>query len=248
MPSFIACGSARQGHAHQSERPRRPRPFPEQGRNAIDIRGWLKAWAVRHERRAAPQASHSGKSRRVHRSEGGEHTPAPPCDSMLAVDPVPRPTTIFERTWLSIDRYPTSRFRASCGDSSAAGAPLGAGAAAGAVAGAPKAASALERISLIGTAGSEPLKVAEPATITLAPAAAATSTLAAESPPSTWMSRLGHWLRSAATLAIMSGMNDWPPKPGSTVITSAMSISERYGEMASTGVPGFTAMPTFIPA
>ena len=43
-------------------------------------------------------------------------------------------------------------------------------------------------------------------------------------------------------------MNDWPPKPGSTVMTSTMSSSSRYGSRADSGVPGLTASPAARPA
>ena len=43
-------------------------------------------------------------------------------------------------------------------------------------------------------------------------------------------------------------MNDWPPKPGSTVITSTMSSSSLYGSSADSGVPGLTARPAARPA
>lgn len=40
-----------------------------------------------------------------------------------------------------------------------------------------------------------------------------------------------------------SGMNDWPPNPGSTVMISTWSTSSRKGNTASRGVPGFKATP-----
>ena len=43
-------------------------------------------------------------------------------------------------------------------------------------------------------------------------------------------------------------MNDWPPNPGSTVMTSTMSSSSRYGSSADSGVPGLTASPAARPA
>ena len=43
-------------------------------------------------------------------------------------------------------------------------------------------------------------------------------------------------------------MNDWPPKPGSTVMTSTMSSSSRYGSSADSGVAGLTASPAARPA
>ena len=43
-------------------------------------------------------------------------------------------------------------------------------------------------------------------------------------------------------------MNDWPPNPGSTVITRTMSSSFRYGSSADSGVFGLTARPAARPA
>ena len=54
--------------------------------------------------------------------------------------------------------------------------------------------------------------------------------------------------RRAASSAATSFMNDWPPKPGSTVITSTMSRSSRYGSRADSGVAGLTASPAARPA
>ena len=51
----------------------------------------------------------------------------------------------------------------------------------------------------------------------------------------------------AFTLGIMSAMKDWPPKPGSTVITRMMSHCLRKGSTASAGVLGFTTTPAFLP-
>ena len=49
---------------------------------------------------------------------------------------------------------------------------------------------------------------------------------------------------SVFTLGIMSSMNFCPPKPGSTVMTRAMSIWFAQGASSSTAVPGFMAKPT----
>lgn len=46
------------------------------------------------------------------------------------------------------------------------------------------------------------------------------------------------------TFGIMSSMNFCPPKPGSTVITRAMSIWFAHGASCSTVVPGLMATPT----
>ena len=40
----------------------------------------------------------------------------------------------------------------------------------------------------------------------------------------------------------------WPPKPGSTVISSSMSISDSRSWYGSTAVPGLTASPARAPA
>lgn len=80
-----------------------------------------------------------------------------------------------------------------------------------------------------------------------APAPAAAAMFWGASPPSTWMASAGCARRSAATLAIMAGMNDWPPKPGSTVMTSTRSTAPASGNTASTGVPGLSATPTRMP-
>ena len=61
-----------------------------------------------------------------------------------------------------------------------------------------------------------------------APAAAACSMVSRSIPPSTWTTTLqvpglDHARRARRTLASISAMNDWPPKPGSTVITSRVS-------------------------
>lgn len=70
----------------------------------------------------------------------------------------------------------------------------------------------------ITSAGSFAPNTAEPATITFAPASAATSIVFSDSPPSTSIFRSGYFARRADTLGMHSGMNFCPPKPGSTVI------------------------------
>ena len=45
----------------------------------------------------------------------------------------------------------------------------------------------------------------------------------------------------------MSSMNFCPPKPGSTVITSAMEHLSRKGSAASAGVPGLRTTPARFP-
>ena len=49
------------------------------------------------------------------------------------------------------------------------------------------------------------------------------------------------------TLGIMSAMNFWPPKPGSTVITRIISTRSIKGSTALAGVLGFTTTPAFLP-
>mmetsp|Transcript_28887 Transcript_28887/g.81345 ORF Transcript_28887/g.81345 Transcript_28887/m.81345 type:complete len:291 (+) Transcript_28887:213-1085(+) len=104
------------------------------------------------------------------------------------------------------------------------------------------------RSVVITSAGLAAPKTALPATITLAPASAAWEMVLGDRPPSTWMLRAGNFSRSSFTFGIVSGMKDCPPKPGSTVITSTMSMSSMYGSTASTGVAGFRASPTYMPA
>ena len=43
-------------------------------------------------------------------------------------------------------------------------------------------------------------------------------------------------------------MNSWPPKPGSTVITSSVSKSGSTSRYCSSGVPGLSARPASAPA
>ncbi|CFE61667.1 Uncharacterised protein [Mycobacterium tuberculosis] len=55
-------------------------------------------------------------------------------------------------------------------------------------------------------------------------------------------------LRTARTLLSTSGMNRWPPKPGSTDMTSRVSKWGRMSRYGSSGVPGFTLIPALAPA
>ena len=70
-------------------------------------------------------------------------------------------------------------------------------------------------------------------------------------PPSTSSSQPGFFSsiqrRMAETLGIISAMNFWPPKPGSTVITSTSSTSFRKGRTVSAGVFGFSTTPARLP-
>ena len=54
--------------------------------------------------------------------------------------------------------------------------------------------------------------------------------------------------RASETLPIMSAMNDWPPKPGSTVMIKIMSSSRAISRTDSIEVPGLTAAPARAPA
>ena len=49
--------------------------------------------------------------------------------------------------------------------------------------------------------------------------------------------------RPAASRCATSFMNDWPPNPGSTVMTMTMSMSSLYGSSADSGVPGLSGQP-----
>ena len=46
-----------------------------------------------------------------------------------------------------------------------------------------------------------------------------------------------YWRAAGIFSAATSFMNDWPPNPGSTVMTRTMSSSSRYGSSAVSGVP-----------
>lgn len=62
--------------------------------------------------------------------------------------------------------------------------------------------STVLRSSAMVSLGLSALKIAVPATMTLAPASAATSMVLGLSPPSTWMLRLGNFSRSARTCGV----------------------------------------------
>src|SRR6478735_626580 len=74
----------------------------------------------------------------------------------------------------------------------------------------------------------------------------------ADTPPSTCTQTSPPWRRTASrtsrTLAIWSDMNDWPPNPGSTVMTSTMSTSGSRSAYGAKGVPGLTAKAARAPA
>ena len=54
--------------------------------------------------------------------------------------------------------------------------------------------------------------------------------------------------RRASIFPIEAGMNDCPPKPGSTLITSTRSTSGRISRSTSTEVAGLIDTPAFAPA
>ena len=96
-------------------------------------------------------------------------------------------------------------------------------------------------------------KIAVPAISTSAPSPPTISAVSRLTPPSTWTSPpqglSASRRRAAGTFAsATSRMNDWPPKPGSTVITITMSRRCRYGSSAVIGVPGRIARPAARPA
>jgi hypothetical protein len=78
--------------------------------------------------------------------------------------------------------------------------------------------TAARRVSMTAPGVGDP-KIAEPATMTLAPAAAADLTVVEFSPPSTWMSKRGYSSRSFAIFGSIAVKNGCPPNPASTVIT-----------------------------
>ncbi len=123
------------------------------------------------------------------------------------------------------------------------------------------------------------LNTPEPETMTFAPALEHTSIVSTLTPPSTWIFKSGnsflnkatyfkiiHFFRFArrnekkekkSTLGIMSPINFWPPKPGSTVIIKTISKSFLFSLMncsageglspaMATSVLGLIANPTFI--
>lgn len=70
-------------------------------------------------------------------------------------------------------------------------------------------------------------------------------------PPSTSSSqsrpRSSIQARTWRTLGIISSMKDWPPKPGSTVITNTISHWGRKGRASWAGVPGLRTTPARFP-
>ena len=93
----------------------------------------------------------------------------------------------------------------------------------------------------------------EPTTRMSTPSPPTNSAVSRLTPPSTWTSPpTGLWAQVLAgreqLLRRDVRMNDWPPNPGSTVITRTMSSSSRYGSRADSGVPGLTARPAARPA
>ena len=104
--------------------------------------------------------------------------------------------------------------------------------------------------SMVGAMSSF-LKRKEPATRTSAPASTQVRAVTSLMPPSTETWSPGLW-SSAHCLAMdilgtQSSMNDWPPNPGWTVMTSTMSASGRKGSILSKGVSGLMETPTPSP-
>ena len=94
---------------------------------------------------------------------------------------------------------------------------------------------------------------AEPTTRMSTPSPPTNSAVSRLIPPSTWTSPpWALWRRSSRAASSLSRatsfMNDWPPNPGSTVMTSTMSSSSAYGSSADSGVAGLTASPAARPA
>lgn len=91
----------------------------------------------------------------------------------------------------------------------------------------------------------------EPATRTSAPASTQVRAVTSLIPPSTDTCRPGLWSSAhslaLATLGTQSSMNDCPPNPGCTVITSTMSAIGRKGSSDSNGVSGLIEIPTPMP-
>lgn len=98
----------------------------------------------------------------------------------------------------------------------------------------------------MAAAGSSARKTAVPATNVSAPASAARSIVSGLIPPSTWIqmsrSRSSMTLRARRIFSSIGSMNDWPPNPGSTVMTSSMSSSGRTGRNGSRSVVGLSAI------
>mmetsp|Transcript_5647 Transcript_5647/g.7520 ORF Transcript_5647/g.7520 Transcript_5647/m.7520 type:complete len:323 (+) Transcript_5647:266-1234(+) len=99
----------------------------------------------------------------------------------------------------------------------------------------------------ITSPGFSALKMPDPETIRFAPALAHASMVCVLTPPSTWIPIEGNFRRIFATFGIVHHMNDWPPKPGSTVITSTWLSLSQKGKTSSAGVSGLSAIPGFIP-
>ena len=102
------------------------------------------------------------------------------------------------------------------------------------------AASAAARRASTAAAGSSAPKTAEPATKTSAPASAHRSIVvggdaAVDLQPHRLLAAADQ-LPGAADLGSTTSRNDWPPKPGSTVMTSSMSSSGSRSAYGSTAV------------
>src|SRR5262245_53155330 len=109
---------------------------------------------------------------------------------------------------------------------------------------------AAARIARTAAAGSAAPKTAEPATRIDAPSWASDFAISAFTPPSTEMSmaRVPTSVLTSRTFRWALGMNDWPPKPGFTDITSTRSRSSSTNSSAEGGVDGFSATPARAPS
>ena len=66
-------------------------------------------------------------------------------------------------------------------------------------------------------------------------------------PDRTWGSAVPIIARSCSILGSILVINSWPPKPGSTVMQSARSMSPRISCSMTSGVAGLIATPAFLP-
>src|SRR5688572_6572677 len=106
--------------------------------------------------------------------------------------------------------------------------------------------------ALVAAAGSDVLKMAEPATTISTPASTARAMFDRSMPPSI---SIGAFLlparssipRIAVTFCRLFGMNFCPPKPGFTDITRMKSTSPAISSRAAAGVDGLSTTPALTP-
>src|SRR5690606_15486569 len=105
--------------------------------------------------------------------------------------------------------------------------------------------------SSAAAAGSGAPKMEVPATKTLAPAARALGAVSVVMPPSICISTGRSFdsthSRAAISFGSASGMNAWPPKPGSTDMITSTSQRSRNGVTARSGVAGLITSPKSSP-